>query len=333
MNPRVERQHQLLPPPLRDCVDEFARFLAAERNRSVHTVRAYTADVVSLLTQAASMDVTDISTLDIRILRAWLAALRENGAARSSIARRAAAARVFCSWAHRLGLLPTDPGQLLASPKPQRTLPTVLRPDQVTHLVTPQPTTPAPALPDGLPPTTLRDHLVLELLYASGIRVSELCGLDLDDVDRERRVLRVFGKGAKERTVPYGVPADRALTAYLTHARPALLQAAQQSPRPQTATTTGQASGHALLLGDKGRRLNPSSARRIVNRAAADRGLPHQSPHDLRHATATHLLEGGADLRSVQELLGHASLASTQVYTHVSVERLRSAFQQAHPRA
>jgi integrase/recombinase XerC len=164
----------------------------------------------------------------------------------------------------------------------------------------------------------LRDTVVLELLYAAGVRVAELCGLDLDDVDRSRRVLRVFGKGAKERSVPYGVPAERALDAWLRHGRPVL---------------TGPASGRALLLGAKGGRLNPTVVRRIVAATAAAAGLPHTTPHGLRHAAATHLMEGGADLRSVQELLGHASLSSTQIYTHVSIDRLRQAYRQAHPRA
>ena len=159
---------------------------------------------------------------------------------------------------------------------------------------------------------------MLELLYATGIRVSELCGLDLPDVDRTRRVVRVLGKGAKERTVPFGLPADRALDAWLRHGRPAL---------------AGPGSGAALLLGTRGGRLQPAVARRIVSTYAKAAGLPHTAPHGLRHSAATHLLEGGADLRAVQELLGHSSLASTQIYTHVTVERLRTAYRQAHPRA
>jgi integrase/recombinase XerC len=186
----------------------------------------------------------------------------------------------------------------------------VLRADQAERLVT----EPA-ARPD---PLGLRDRAVLELLYATGIRVSELCGLDLPDVDRGRRVVRVLGKGAKERSVPYGAPAEAALDAWLRHGRPAL---------------AGARSGSALLLGARGARLHTTTARRIVDAAAQAAGLPHTSPHGLRHSAATHLLEGGADLRSVQEMLGHASLASTQIYTHVSVERLRRAYEQAHPRA
>jgi integrase/recombinase XerC len=273
--------------------------------------------VVSLLDHATRMGVTAPGDLDLLVLRSWLARLRTTGAARTTLARRAAAARTFTAWAHRTGLAPGDPGQRLASPKPHHDLPNVLRSDQVTDLLKPPP---PPGVPDtaGETAARLRDHLVLELLYAAGIRVAELCGLDLGDVDRSRRVLRVFGKGARERAVPYGVPAERALDAWLRGGRPTLVTVA---------------SGEALLLGAKGGRLNPTVVRRIVSRAAAAAGLPHTSPHGLRHAAATHLLEGGADLRSVQELLGHSSLSSTQIYTHVSIDRLRTAYRQAHPRA
>jgi integrase/recombinase XerC len=231
------------------------------------------------------------------------------GAARTSQARRAAAARAFTAWALRAELAPVDPGAQLASPKAHRDLPTVLRADQAASLVEAQ---------GNQEPYAVRDRAVLELLYATGVRVSELCGLDRADVDEARRLVRVFGKGAKERAVPYGVPAQRALDDWLRHGRPAL------------ATTT---SGDALFLGVKGGRLQQTVVRRIVDAAARAAGLPHTSPHDLRHSAATHLLDGGADLRAVQDLLGHSSLSSTQIYTHVSTERLRAAFKQAHPRA
>jgi integrase/recombinase XerC len=305
----TEEVHAQLPDAMREAVDAFARHLGSERGRSAHTVRAYVGDVVSLLDHATRMGCGIPPELDLTVLRSWLARLRTTGAARTTLARRAAAARSFTAWAHREGLLDKDVGARLASPQARRELPTVLRGDQAATLVT------APAGDEPLP---LRDRLVLELLYATGIRVSELCGLDVDDVDRSRRVVRVLGKGAKERTVPYGLPAEQALDAWLRYGRPAL------------ATPT---SGPALLLGAKGRRLQPTSARTIVTRYAQAAGLPHVSPHGLRHSAATHLLEGGADLRSVQELLGHASLSSTQIYTHVSIERLRNAYRQAHPRA
>jgi integrase/recombinase XerC len=304
--------HAGLPEPMRAAVDAFAHHLAAERNRSAHTVRAYVGDVTSLLDHAVRMSVREPDGLSIAVLRSWLARLRSGGASRATLARRAAAARTFTAWGRREGWLDRDPGASLASPKPHRPLPAVLRADQASALAT------APMRVDTPDPLDLRDALVLELLYASGLRVAELCGLDVDDVDASRRVVRVIGKGDRERTVPYGLPAQRQLDAWLRRGRPAL------------ATVH---SGSALLLGAKGARLNPTTARQIVADWAASLGLAHVSPHTLRHTVATHLLEGGADLRSVQELLGHASLSNTQIYTHVSRERVRRVFEQAHPRA
>jgi integrase/recombinase XerC len=300
-----------LPAPYREALDGFERHLALERSLSPHSVRAYLTDVVGLLDHAARMGGRDLDRLDVQVLRSWLARLRSTGAARTTLARRAAAARTFTAWARRGGLLSTDPGAQLASPRPHRTLPPVLRQDQATALVE------QPDPNDG--PLGLRDRLVLELLYATGIRVGELVGLDVDDVDRHRRVVRVVGKGDKERSVPFGVPAERALDAWLRRGRPAL---------------AGPGSGPALVLGAKGGRVDPRTVRRMVHEHLA--GLPDApdlGPHGLRHSAATHLLEGGADLRAVQEILGHASLSTTQIYTHVSVERLRAAFRQAHPRA
>jgi integrase/recombinase XerC len=305
----TREMHERLPAAMRDAVDEFGRHLARVDNRSAHTVRAYVSDVVSLLDHAAAAGCAEPADLDLGVLRSWLAARMRQGAARSSQARRAAAARTFTGWAHRTGLAPADPGTHLASPRAHRDLPTVLRADQAAELVERN---------DGGDAEALRDRAVLELLYATGVRVSELCGLDRADVDEARRVVRVFGKGAKERAVPYGLPAQRALDAWLRHGR--------------TAYATGD-SGDALFVGVKGGRLQQTVVRRIVRAAAQAVGLPHTSPHDLRHSAATHLLDGGADLRAVQDLLGHASLSSTQIYTHVSTERLRAAFKQAHPRA
>jgi integrase/recombinase XerC len=306
----IQAIHEALPAPMRDAVDEFARHLATVENRSVHTVRAYVGDVVSLLDHAALMGCGTPGEVDIAVLRSWLAKLRTLGAARASLARRAASARTFSAWGHRAGLLATDVGAQLATPKAHRELPSVLRADQAKTLMT------APG--DGADPVVLRDRVLLELLYATGIRVSELCGLDLADVDRGRRVVRVLGKGNKERSVPYGVPAEKALDAWLRRGRGAL---------------AGSKSGDALLLGARGGRLQTTIARRIVGAYAQAAGLPRTSPHGLRHSAATHLLEGGADLRAVQELLGHSSLSSTQIYTHVTVERLHAAYRQAHPRA
>ncbi|MDG4792529.1 tyrosine recombinase XerC [Micromonospora sp. WMMD1082] len=308
--------HAALPEPLRDAVDEFARHLASGRSRSTHTVRAYVADLVSLLDHASRMGCTQVAELSLDTVRSWLARQRTTGAARTSLARRAAAARTFSAWAHRGGLLPVDIAATLASPRPQRTLPTVLRADQAALLVEAPGDTGPPE--DADEAVRLRDRMLLELLYGTAIRVSEACGLDTADVDQGRRVVRVRGKGGRERTVPYGVPAQRALDDWLRHGRPVLAVSHSRD---------------ALLLGARGGRLHPTTARRIVGGYAEAAGLPRTSPHALRHSAATHLLEGGADLRAVQELLGHSSLASTQVYTHVSVERLRAAYRQAHPRA
>jgi integrase/recombinase XerC len=306
-----------LPPELSAPLDAFVRYLRAERNRSPHTIRAYVTDIASLLDHAVRMGIREPDGLTVATLRSWLARLRSTGAARASLARHAAAARTFTAWACRAGWLAQDVGAQLASPKPQRALPTVLRVDQASALAT----APSVAKESGdvsIDPLDGRDALILELLYASGLRVSELCGLDVDDVDLVRRVVRVRGKGDKERTVPFGVPAARRIDEWLSYGRPYL--------------ATVQ-SGPALLLGARGARLNPTTARQVVADWAAATGLAHLSPHTLRHTAATHLLDGGADLRSVQELLGHASLASTQIYTHVSRDRVRRAFEQAHPRA
>ena len=299
--------HESLSPAMRAAVDDFAVHLARVDNRSAHTVRAYVGDVVSLLEHAAADGCAAPADLDITVLRGWLAQRMTGGAARTSQARRAAAARTFTAWAHRSGRCAADAGAQLASPRAHRDLPSVLRAEQAADLVV-----------TTADPHAVRDRAVLELLYATGVRVSELCGLDTADLDEGRRVVRVFGKGAKERAVPYGLPAQRALDDWLRHGRPSLAT---------------RASGDALFLGVKGGRLQQTVVRRIVDAAARAAGLPHTSPHDLRHSAATHLLDGGADLRAVQDLLGHSSLSSTQIYTHVSTERLRAAFKQAHPRA
>ncbi len=297
-----------------EAVEDFARHLRAERGQSAHTQRAYLGDVRNLLAFAADRDIDTLAELRLADLRAWLGALAGGGAARSTVARRAAAARTFLRWAHRTGRIEADPSLRLASPKRTRTLPGVLKQGEVSGLLDV-----AATAADDADPIHLRDRAVLELLYASGIRVGELVGLDVDDVDFTARVVRVLGKGAKERTVPFGVPAERALTEWLRHGRPAV---------------TTSTSGPALFLGRRGRRIDPRQVRTVVHellRHVPD--APDLGPHGLRHSAATHMLDGGADLRMVQEMLGHASLATTQIYTHVSVDRLRRSYEQAHPRA
>ncbi len=299
-----------LPPALAEALRSYTRHLELELARSAHTVRAYSGDVAAMLEHAARRGVRTLDELDLAVLRSWLACSRTGGAARATLARRGSSVRGFTGWACRRGLMAGDPGALLATPKGVSVLPDVLRADEAVRLV---------EQVDGGSATELRDRVVLELLYATGVRVGELCGLDIDDVDAERRLVRVLGKGNRERSVPYGDPAGAAVRAWLA------------SGRPQWATRT---SGPALLLGRRGGRLDPRAARTLVHRRlAAVPGAPDLGPHGLRHSAATHLLEGGADLRSVQELLGHASLATTQIYTHVSVERLRASYARAHPRA
>ncbi len=301
---------QPLPPALEAAQRAFVRHLELERDRSPHTVRAYAGDVADLLRHAARSGVVEPNELALPVLRSWLARVRTTGASRATLARRGSSARTFTAWAHRSGLMPADAGVLLATPRGGRPLPEVLRADEAARLVNGV---------AGTEPVDLRDRLALELLYATGIRVGELCALDLDDVDDARRVVRVLGKGRKERTVPYGIPAQLALERWSRAGRP-------RWARP--------GSGAALLLGARGGRVDPRAVRSLVHRRLADvPGAPDLGPHGLRHSAATHLLEGGADLRSVQELLGHATLATTQIYTHVSVERLRASYERAHPRA
>ncbi|MEP6798474.1 MAG: tyrosine recombinase XerC [Lapillicoccus sp.] len=300
-------------------VVDFESYLRAERGRSVHTCRAYVSDVMGLLDFATGRRGLDgrgaVRVEDLRLgdLRAWLSELSQAGAARATIARRAAAARTFLQWATRTGRIPTDPSLRLVAPKRGATLPGVLRQSEAAQLLDV-----AAVAADDDDPLHVRNRAVLELLYASGIRVGELVALDVDALDLASDVVRVMGKGAKERTVPFGIPARVALQAWL-------------GCRLRLATP---ASGPALFLGRRGRRVDPRQVREVVHSLLAHvPTAPDLGPHGLRHSAATHLLEGGADLRMVQELLGHASLATTQIYTHVSVDRLRRSYQQAHPRA
>jgi len=303
-----------LPEELAATLAAYERHLAVERDLTPHTVRAYLTDVHGLLVHAARLGGTTVADLDLRGMRSWLAKQQSLGRSRTTIARRATAARVFTAWLARTGRIPTDVGASLGSPKAHQALPPVLRADEAAELIRS-----ATERADDGSPVGLRDVAMLELLYATGIRVGELVGLDVDDVDRERNVVRVFGKGRKERTVPFGRPAARALDFWLRQGRGRLAV---------------EGSGAALFLGARGRRIDQRAVRTMVHRRIADvPGAPDIGPHGLRHTAATHLLEGGADLRSVQELLGHASLATTQLYTHVTTDRLRRAYQQAHPRA
>jgi integrase/recombinase XerC len=308
-----------LPPVLAASLAAFERHLRSERSLSPHTVRAYAGDISSLLGYASDQGIGTPEELGVAELRGWLAIQHESGAARATLARRSAAARAFTAFAYRRGWLATDPGPQLGTLKTRRTLPHVLRQEEMADVLAGLETAARRTEAEAGAAVALRDSAVLELLYATGIRVSELCGLDAGDLDQGRRTVRVRGKGDKERTVPVGVPALRAVNRWLDAGRPGL------------ATSS---SGPALFLGVRGGRLDPRTARRIVHERLREAGATRDTgPHGIRHSTATHLLEGGADLRSVQEILGHSSPATTQIYTHVSIDRLKSSYRQAHPRA
>lgn len=303
-----------LPAALAGAAHGFGRYLEGERARSPHTVRAYLSDVHSLLSAAVADGATDLDGIELSTLRRWLGAQSEAGMSRSTLARRAATARSFTAWAMREELLEADPALRLKAPKREKSLPGVLNQQQVVRVLDRL----KAGTEDG-GPLALRNLAMVELLYATGVRVGELAGMAVDDLDPDRRTLRVVGKGNKERTVPYGLPAAVAVDDWLRRGRPLLAV---------------DGSGPALFLGARGGRVDQRQVRAVVKDLLDALGdTAATGPHALRHSAATHLLDGGADLRAVQEILGHSSLATTQIYTHVSVERLRKSYQQAHPRA
>ena len=293
----------------------FTRHLQVERSLSTHTIRAYLGDLESLITHLETIGVSDIANLELVHLRSWLANQQIKGGARTTLSRRAVSVRLFTKWAVKNKFLAKDVAATLATPKGHRTLPEVLEIADAKLAMDSLATRAA----EEETPISLRDVAMVEVLYASGARVAELCGLDLSDIDYDRQTIRVLGKGNKERTIPLGNPAMRALNLYLKEARDTLKNAQ---------------SANAVFLGVRGKRIDQRTVRTVVyNALQAIEGIERMGPHALRHSAATHLLEGGADLRTVQEILGHASLATTQIYTHVSTERLQKAFKQAHPRA
>ena len=288
-------------------VEEFSRHLNEERAHSLNTVRAYLGDLDSLIIHLKALGIEDISNLTIAHLRSWLANQQTKGASRTTLSRRATSIKLFTKWAHKNGMLPSDVGANLVTPKAHRVLPEIL---DVKSADIAMQSLEAYAEESG-ELTAIRNLAMVEMLYASGARVSELCGLDIKDIDWERQTIRVLGKGNKERVIPIGRPAIAALEKWL-------------QVRSQLAN---EKSKDALFLGARGKRIDQRQVREVVYKTI------ELGPHALRHSAATHLLEGGADLRTVQEILGHASLSTTQIYTHVSAERLHSAFKQAHPRA
>lgn len=296
-------------------LEAFTHHLEVERSLSVHTVRAYRGDLESLVKHLEVIGILDISQLELAHLRSWLANQQVRGGARTTMSRRAVSVRLFAKWAVKNKYLAKDVAATLATPKGHRTLPEVLEINDAKIAMDSLATRAA----EEETPIAMRDVAMVEMLYASGARVAELCGLDLSDIDYERQTIRVLGKGNKERTIPVGNPAMKALNAWLNDARGSL---------------NNSLSGNAVFLGARGKRIDQRTVRTVVyNALQAIEGIERMGPHALRHSAATHLLEGGADLRTVQEILGHASLATTQIYTHVSTERLQKAFKQAHPRA
>jgi integrase/recombinase XerC len=298
-----------------EILKAFNRHLTSERDLSVHTVRAYIGDLESLLAHLETLKVDEIAQLELIHLRSWLANQQIKGGARTSLSRRITSIRLFTKWAVKNKYLAKDVGTTLATPKGHRILPDVLEIDEAKTAMDSL----ATRATEEQTPLSLRDVAIVEMLYATGARVGELCGLDFNDIDYDRQTIRVLGKGNKERTIPFGNPALRALTSWLKQGRDQIAQSQ---------------SGDAVFIGARGKRIDQRTVRTVVYEAlSAIEGIERMGPHALRHSAATHLLEGGADLRTVQEILGHASLATTQIYTHVSTERLQKAFKQAHPRA
>jgi integrase/recombinase XerC len=300
-------------PTLAEASHLFLRAALAERDLSPHTLAAYTSDLRQFAEWAARSRVLEVQGVDRKLLRRYVSFLGERRLARRSIARKASAVRAFLKWAALQRIIATDPSAGLKVPKLDRPLPRVMKEADVAALC---------ELPPRDDPIGLRDRAVLELLYGSGLRVAELCGLDLEHVDLSSGTMRVTRKGRKQRQLPISGPGRRALSAYLQDARGELLEHAKQAP-----STT------AIFINSHGSRLGPRSVRSLLEKYLRADGMRHASPHALRHSFATHMLDGGADLRAVQELLGHDSLATTQIYTHVSSERLRAVYEQSHPRA
>jgi integrase/recombinase XerC len=292
----------------------FIQYVELELGRSANTSKAYRKDLDNLFLFAQSRGCQELQDIGIVELRGWLASQRVAGLSSATIARRATAIRMFFAWATHTKLIKEDPASALVIPKVSKKLPHILQQNQAEHVMER-----AALRADDNSPTHIRDQAMLELLYATGIRVGELVGLDIHDLDPSRRTIRVLGKGSKERVVPYGAIAEKTVENYLDISRPAL---------------ANDSSGAALFLGSRGKRIDQRVVRTMVHEVLSSlEGVPDLGPHGLRHSAATHLIEGGADIRAVQEILGHSSLATTQLYTHVSMDRLRAVFEQAHPRA
>lgn len=295
------------------ALERYRTNLSAGRGYSEHTIKGYLTDLADLADFLEVQGLPAPSEIDLESLRAWLYTLSERGLAKSSLARKTAAVRSFTAWMFEQGELTSDPGLRLRTPKANKSLPKVATREAMAEIFD---VLEASVLSGE--PTAFRDLLVVELLYATGARVSEIAGLNLSDIDDNRRLIRVIGKGNKQRMIPYGLPAEAALKGWLEQGRPKLV-----SPK----------TSFELLINSQGKRLGTRQIYEVVAKALAGTAIGSAGPHALRHTAATHLLDGGADLRAVQELLGHASLGTTQIYTHVSIERLKEGYKSAHPRA
>jgi integrase/recombinase XerC len=299
---------------LRELVGKYLDHRQATRALAGASLQAYSADLSAFADFAEREGAPEAVAVDRELARAWVWEQAEAGMATTTLQRRISSLRGFTSWAHQKDLLPTDPAATLRPPKSPRKLPRVLTQQQASEAL---------ALlhqrAGADDSVALRDWAIVELLYSSALRVGEVCGASLGDVDTHNETVTVIGKGNKQRVVPVGRPALTAIARYVERGRPAL---------------AGESSGDALFLGSRGGRINPRTVYGLVSRLLGPYpGAGPRGAHTLRHTAATHLLDNGADLRSVQELLGHASIGTTELYTHVSIERLREAYRLAHPRA
>ena len=294
-------------------IEDFALELSSVRGYSANTVKAYISDIADLRVFMESKNQTEIEDLDLELVRDWIWRASEKGLTKTTLARKSAAVRAFTAWLHKNGKLDIDPGLKLRSPKASRTLPKVVSREAMVEVF--EKLEPF-SLTDN--PAGIQDLLMIELLYGSGIRVSELVGLNLEDIDYGRKILRVTGKGDKQRMVPFSDPASLVLDKWIREGRPQF---------------ENEVSQNALLITSRGKRVGVRQVYALVAKLLSETAVGQAGPHALRHSAATHLLDGGADLRAVQELLGHSSLATTQIYTHVSVDRLKQGYLKAHPRA
>ena len=297
------------------AVNAYAVHLSAERGFSPNTIRSYRSDLDQLVTFAKERAATEAEHVDLELLREWLWHSSQAGLSKSTLARRAASARGLTSWLARTSNAPTDAATRLKAPKGDRHLPRVLSREQMAGIFAR-----LEARAETGDPVAVRDVAMIELFYASALRVSELTGLDLGDIDLSRLTVRVLGKGSKERVVPFGIPARVAIVRYIETARPHL--------------TAERSAASPAFVGVRGARVSTRAVYELVSGLLSTiPGTGPSGPHTLRHTAATHLLDGGADLRAVQEMLGHASLGTTQLYTQVSTERLKEAYKLAHPRS